>query len=155
MNGSFIHLTASVGYEFLGSTSLILKGALPLLGQSFAQTQIVELQLEWKLSSEPPLTRSKKISPHSSTFITHETIEARITAINDAFDRVQINKGTLDQVQNGDSFDILSTDDPKQLVARGAVIEVTGNSSLLKITHYFQERLIEVGWTARRRIQPH
>jgi hypothetical protein len=84
------------------------------------------------------------------------SLEARVDRVNDRLNLVKINRGSQDNVEVGQVFDIFSVKPNGQLgepIARAKVTAVKADEAALTISEYFKEVLINEGFVAKRLVQ--
>jgi hypothetical protein len=81
--------------------------------------------------------------------------EAKVLRVNDAGDRLKIDKGSQDGVEVGQVFDLFPTKSGEigEAVARARVQSVKADEAILQIRETWREVLVEEGFVAKRPLQ--
>ncbi len=164
-NPSFTIAQITLGYKNGSGQTLYAAAAYPVVGTNsplgFQVTLGAQLDFGGKSKSsdesETAITEKKLARPDH---FTSYDLEATVQAVNDNFHVIRLNKGSDDDVQKGQYFDIFKmSEDPltqkktETVIARAKVTHVKGDESALNVVEYFIDQWIEKGFTARRIVQ--
>ena len=101
----------------------------------------------------------KKKLAKASQFTTYD-MEANVSSVNDTFYVIKIDKGSSDNVEKGQTFDIfhvtqnpITTQKDEKLIARATVSRLKDNEAALNVLEYYVDQWIEEGFTARRAVK--
>lgn len=142
-NGSGQTIYATLINPFSGKSipsgaSISVGAALDLSGTTTAPSE--ELQTA--------RTRNRKLK-NSTEFASYD-LDAQVTSVNDQMYLVKIDKGSADNIEKGQFFDIFFEGKP---LARARVTHLKNGEAALTVIEYYQDHWIEVGSTARRLVQ--
>ena len=153
MNPSWMAASGRVGIQNTKGHRFYLAALFPFTGTNaaagFGGTLGASFDLSAPRSGAPDREREARAKVVPPGFQTYD-IEAQITSFNDQLYLVKIDRGSSSGVRKGQVFDIFEQD---TLVAQARVSQVKDAESVLSVIEYFQERWIQKGFIARRRVQ--
>jgi len=156
-NPSLYTVKVGAGYMFTRSMGVQGYFSTSIAGTNSPKGSVFGAGLNWDFGGEDSARpNGQNYSKSNRGFVTYD-FEASISKINDRLNLVKINKGKLEGVRVGQTFDIFQPggDGKKeQAVARGKILDVLDDEAAVKILEYYKEVWIEEGFIARRSIQP-
>lgn len=173
VNPSIVNVNADAGYAIRNGMRLTAFGQYSVAGQNAPDGFAAGLAFQTRFGRTPASSkgegegesenegrggadtpsRSRGAADPGSWNPGAYNLQAAVTAVNDRFNVLKIDKGTHDGVEVGDLFDLfapVSTGKPRPAIARARVTQVKDDEAALQVDEYYRDTWIDKGFTARR-----
>ena len=158
-NSSLLQIQGKIGYRVIPTFDLYISATQSIWGQAAPNGFMLAGGIQSQFGHNPK-TPAVALSPdqfgHANRGFINYSLEAKIIKTNDRLSLVKINKGSQDGIVVGQIFDIFSVKKDKSIgeaIARAEVSSVQPEESVLSITEFYTDTLIENGFFANRLIQ--
>ncbi len=153
LNSSYMHLRATIGYQWGAGDQIFATYLMPMSGTSTAVVKgiIVGAQFRFPAGKESSAASQNSARPPAGKLA--YDLEGRVKQANDKLNLIKIDKGEANGVQKGQIFDIYRTGPnglAADLVARGVVTGVSSTESIVNLRQYKKEVWVQAGFIARR-----
>lgn len=158
LNSSYMHLRATLGYQWGVGDQVYLTYLMPMSGNSTAAITgiLVGAQFRFPGQYTPSFTPTETTPAPANQAVRPKLsydIAARVKQANDRLNLIKIDKGDIDGIEKGNVIDVYRTHpDGTQgdLVARGVVTGVSENEAVVNLRQYKKEVWVQPGFIARR-----
>lgn len=155
LNSSYMHLRATLGYQWGVGDQIFLTYLMPMSGISTAVVSGILFGAQFRFAgaskqASPGPAPAPGTAPHAK--LTYD-MEARVKQANDRLNLIKIDKGDVDGIEKGNIIDVYRPNpDGTQgdLIARGIVTAVTENESAVNLRQYKKQVWVQAGFIARR-----
>lgn len=159
INPSALSIRATGGFETSAGLTFLGSATQTLFGRSAPNAFTFTLGLSKRFGPDTTKKSAVQLTPDeygkSNQGFINYSLEAKIQRVSDRLNLVRIDKGSLDGVQVGQTFDIFavrSDGSAGEPIARTRVSSVKSTEAALTIVEYFKEVWIEEGFIAKRPI---
>jgi hypothetical protein len=154
LNSSYMHLRATIGYQWGVGDQVFATYLLPMSGTSTAVVKGIILGAQFRFpggKESAPYSGRPSARPPAGKLA--YDLEGRVKQANDKLNLIKIDKGEANGVQKGQIFDIYRTGPDglaADLVARGVVTGVSSTEAVVNLRQYKKEVWVQAGFIARR-----
>ena len=141
---AWLSLHASIGYRTSSTQTLYASITAPFQGTSAPSGIALSFGLVFDFTHSLSDSSPKSSSTKEASLV---PLDAKIISVNDQLYLVKIDKGSTNQVEVGQLFDIFRENEK---VARAQVTHLKDDEAALSVVEYYQDHWIESGFTARR-----
>ncbi len=153
LNSSYMHLRATLGYQWGVGDQVFLTYLMPMSGTSTAELGGFLLGAQFRFpGSHSRAESSGRVSNGSKPKLTYDLV-GRVKQANDRLNLIRIDKGDVDGIEKGNIIDVYQTNpDGTQgsFIARGVVTGVSPNDSIVNVRQYKKEVWVQAGFIVRR-----
>lgn len=146
INSSWLSVHGSLGYKIASGETFYAEATAPFQGTSAPGGFVVSAGIQFNFNSHEKIEGMKLNAEEPKVFSTYD-LEASVTSVNDQLYLIKIDKGSTDQIEIGQIFDIFKDENR---VARAKVSHLKREEAALTVLEYYQGKWVEAGFTARR-----
>lgn len=128
--------------------------AIPTHGTSYSLQALIHWGGGDRHEKNPLLIQSNQYEHANRGFLNY-SLDAKVLKTNDRLSLIKINKGSQDEIEIGQTFDLFSVSKDgtkEEAIARASVTHIRVSESVLKITEFYKNEPIQEGFIAKKLI---